>query len=612
MESIKTKLKQHSSKKNKFGIFFLLLGIWRHLNKKRKTQLSLLLVVMLFSAFGEVFSLTALLPFLTVLVSPENIFNNSIYQIFANSIRIINSNNILILLTLIFAFSAILAACIRLLNLWFNVKLAASIGTDLSCKAYNLTLNQPYEIHIQKNSSSIITTTITHTQQTVVAINLFLQLCTAIIVSIGLTIALLIVDYKVTLCAIIVFGIAYLFIALKTKNKLFTYSFNVADSTKDQLKTLQEGLGAIRDVILDKNQYIYVNKYRKADLKMRSYRARNQFIAAFPRYGLEAIGILLITFLAFLLRLEKGNSNEIIPILGAFALGAQKLLPTMQSSYKSWSLLYFYNKPLNRVLELIKLKSTNYNKIIKDKLSFQRQIKITNLSFNYKSNKENISKNINLTINKGENLGIFGKTGSGKTTLINILMGILSPNSGNIFIDDKDLFNINKTNLLKKWKNNISLVPQDIFLFDASITENIAFCVPKEKIEFQRVVNAAKIACAHEFISKTANGYQTFVGDKGIKLSGGQKQRIGLARAIYSNSELLILDESTSALDFKTEKSVIESIFNKNSNSNLTTITIAHRLSTLRYCDKIIELKDGSINGLYNNKEYVEKFKNLF
>ena len=284
----------------------------------------------------------------------------------------------------------------------------------------------------------------------------------------------------------------------------------------------------------------------------------------------------------------------------------------MQGSYKSWSLLYFYNKPLDRVLDLIKLKATEYNNVIKDKLLFQKQIKINNLSFNYEASNENISKNINLTINKGENLGIFGKTGSGKTTLINILMGILSPKSGNILIDDVDLFNKNKTHLLKKWKNNISLVPQDIFLYDASITENIAFCVPKENIEFQRVVDAAKIAFAHEFISKTLNGYETFVGDKGIKLSGGQKQRIGLARAIYSNSELLILDESTSALDFKTEKSVIESIFCKNSNSNLTTITIAHRLSTLRYCDKIIELKDGSITGLYNNKEYIEKFKNLF
>ena len=191
-------------------------------------------------------------------------------------------------------------------------------------------------------------------------------------------------------------------------------------------------------------------------------------------------------------------------------------------------------------------------------------------------------------------------------------MGILTPKKGSIFVDNTELFNVNENHLLKKWKNNIALVPQDVFLYDASILENIAFCIRKEEIDFKRVINAAKIACADEFITKTVHGYNTYVGDKGIKLSGGQKQRIGLARAIYTNSDLLILDESTSALDFKTEKSVIESIFNKNSNPNLTTITIAHRLSTLRYCDKIIELKDGSIEGLYDNKEYVEKFKNLF
>ena len=335
------------------------------------------------------------------------------------------------------------------------------------------------------------------------------------------------------------------------------------------------------------------------------------FITTFPRYLFEGIGLLFLGICGFTIFSNFDNSANIIALLGAFALGAQKLLPSMQSSYKSWSLLYFYNKPLDRILELLRLKA-NLSIPLKSKLTFKDRIKIKNLSFSYERNNENISKNINLTITKGENIGIFGRTGSGKITLINILMGILTPKSGFIFVDDTDIFNLDKTFTLKKWKNNIALVPQDVFLYDASILENIAFCVPKEKINLKRVHNAAKISCAHEFINKTKNGYDTYVGDKGIKLSGGQKQRIGLARAIYTNSDLLILDESTSALDFKTEKSVIESIFNNNSNPNLTTITIAHRLSTLRYCDKIIELKDGSINGLYNNKEYVEKFKNLF
>ena len=196
--------------------------------------------------------------------------------------------------------------------------------------------------------------------------------------------------------------------------------------------------------------------------------------------------------------------------------------------------------------------------------------------------------------------------------IINILMGILTPNKGNIIVDDIKLFDQERNYINRKWSNNIALVPQDVFLYDSSILENIAFCVPREKIDIKKVERAAKIALAHEFITNTNYGYETIIGDKGIKLSGGQKQRLGLARAIYTNSEILILDESTSALDFKTEKSVIESIFNPITNKTLTTITIAHRLSTLRFCDKIIELNNGMIKNVYNNEEFIMKFQNLF
>ena len=335
------------------------------------------------------------------------------------------------------------------------------------------------------------------------------------------------------------------------------------------------------------------------------------FITVFPRYLFEGIGLLFIGVSGIIIYSNVDNSGNVIALLGAFALGAQKLLPTMQSSYKSWSLLYFYNKPLDRILDLIAL-SSNKNTSIKGKLSFKNEIEIRNLSFSYSNDHENISKDINLKIKKGENIGIFGKTGSGKTTFINILMGILTPNKGNIFIDNLELFNQEKHDIKSKWKNNIALVPQDVFLYDSSIIENIAFCIPKNKIDVKRAINAAKIAHANEFICKTNNGYETIVGDKGIKLSGGQKQRLGLSRAIYSNREILILDESTSALDFKTEKLVMESIFNTKTIRNLTTITIAHRLSTLRYCDKVVELDSGEIKKVYNNKEFLKEFQNLF
>ena len=262
-------------------------------------------------------------------------------------------------------------------------------------------------------------------------------------------------------------------------------------------------------------------------------------------------------------------------------------------------------------MNLLKLdKNKNIN--IKDKLFFEKGIQIKNLYFFYSEKNQNIAKNINLFIKKGENIGIFGKTGSGKTTLINILMGLLSPIKGDIFIDNISLFNNKDINVLEKWRNNIAHVPQEVFLYDSTILENIAFCIPKKDIDIDRAIHAAKAANAHEFIIDSKNGYETFVGERGIKLSGGQKQRIGLARALYTNSELLILDESTSALDFKTEKLVIKSIFKKENYFSPTTIIIAHRLSTLRFCDKVIEIKDGVIKEVYSQNQFIKKFQNFF
>ncbi len=584
--------------------------LFKSLDKKRKFQFFGILFINIFNGLFEFISIGSALLFIESLTDPNKI--SSSFSFLISTFSISNEKQLITLSTIIFLTINLITTVIRILNLWLNTKFRISFLNYFSNKVYRKVINQEYYFFINQNNSELFADITSNIEKTNFFFENLLTLITSIVLSLSIILSLIKLNFYITFFSVVFFSAIYTLLGILINKRVESYSKIEMESDYSLHKTILNSLNAIKEIIISNNHEFYIKNFKQNNNNLRKYQGIIGFITTFPRYLFEGIGLLFLGISGFIIYSNFNNSANIIAILGAFALGAQKLLPAMQSSYKSWSLLYFYNKPLNRVLELIKLKSTNYNKIIKDKLSFQRQIKITNLSFNYKSNKENISKNINLTINKGENLGIFGKTGSGKTTLINILMGILSPTSGNIFIDDKDLFNLNKTNLLKKWKNNISLVPQDIFLFDASITENIAFCVPKEKIEFQRVVNAAKIACAHEFISKTASGYQTFVGDKGIKLSGGQKQRIGLARAIYSNSELLILDESTSALDFKTEKSVIESIFNKNSNSNLTTITIAHRLSTLRYCDKIIELKDGSINAIYNNKEYIEKFKNLF
>ena len=596
--------------KRSYKLFNSIILLLKSLDKKRRFQFFGILFINIFNGLFEFISIGSALLFIESLTDPNKI--SSSFSFLISTFSISNEKELITLSTIIFLTINFITTVIRIFNLWLNTKFRISFLNYISNKVYRKVINQEYYFFINQNSSELLTDLTSNIEKTNFFFENLLTLTTSIILSLGIVLSLIKLNFYITFFSVIFFSSIYTVLGIFINKRVDRYSKIEMNSSYSLNKTILNSLNAIKEIIISNNHEFYIKNFNQNNHYLRKYQGIIGFITTFPRYLFEGIGLLFLGLSGYIIYSSINNSGNIIALLGAFALGAQKLLPAMQSSYKSWSLLYFYNKPLDRVLDLIKLKATEYNNVIKDKLLFQKQIKINNLSFNYEASNENISKNINLTINKGENLGIFGKTGSGKTTLINILMGILSPKSGNILIDDVDLFNKNKTHLLKKWKNNISLVPQDIFLYDASITENIAFCVPKENIEFQRVVDAAKIAFAHEFISKTINGYETFVGDKGIKLSGGQKQRIGLARAIYSNSELLILDESTSALDFKTEKSVIESIFCKNSNSNLTTITIAHRLSTLRYCDKIIELKDGSITGLYNNKEYIEKFKNLF
>ena len=595
--------------KRSYKLLKSITDLFQAIDRKRKYQFFGIIFINILNGLFEFITIGSALLFIESLTDPNKISTS--FSFLISTFNIENDKDLVTLSTIFFLIIIFLTTLIRIFNLWLNTKFRISFINFISNKVYRKIINQDYYYFINNNNSDLLTDLTSNIDKTNFFFENLLTFTTSIIISLSIILSLIKLNFYITFSSVIFFLSIYTLLGIFINKRVEKLSKYELESNYKFIKNIQDSLNAIKEIIISNNHEFYEKNFKINNLNLRTYQGVIGFITTFPRYLFEGIGLLFLGICGFTIFSKLDNSANIIALLGAFALGAQKLLPSMQSSYKSWSLLYFYNKPLDRILELLRLKA-NESITLKSKLPFKDRIKIKNLSFSYERNNENISKNINLTITKGENIGIFGKTGSGKTTLINILIGILTPKSGFIFVDDTDIFNLDKTLTLKKWKNNIALVPQDVFLYDASILENIAFCVPKEKINLKRVHNAAKISCAHEFINKTKNGYNTFVGDKGIKLSGGQKQRIGLARAIYTNSDLLILDESTSALDFKTEKSVIESIFNKNSNPNLTTITIAHRLSTLRYCDKIIEIKDGSIKGLYNNREYVEKYKNLF
>ena len=358
-----------------------------------------------------------------------------------------------------------------------------------------------------------------------------------------------------------------------------------AEKSTQMIKSLQEGLGGIRDVLIDGSQEFYCKLYQSADLPLRRASGHNIFIAGSPRYLMEAIGMVLIASLAYFLTLQQDGLVSAIPVLGALAVGAQKLLPALQQAYGSYSAIKGSKSSFDDVLDLLNqpLESIN-TKNPSNPVRFEKNIVMENLSFRYSEDSPWILKDVNLSFVKGQTVGVVGVTGSGKSTLLDILMGLLTPTLGQLKIDNTVILKQNK----KSWQSHISHVPQSIYLADSTIQENIAFGINVDEIKQNKVFEAAKQAEISETINNLQHTYRTFVGERGVQLSGGQRQRIGIARALYKDSSVIVFDEATSALDSQTEEDIMKQI--AKTTNDQTVFLIAHRLTTLKQCDIIIKL----------------------
>ena len=571
----------------------LLLGIWGHLNRRRRIQLGCLLLVMLASGGAELVSLGAVLPFLAVLSDPEQLWQLPLIQALARRVGFTAARDLLLPATLAFAAAAVLTALIRLANLWLIGHLSATVGSDLSCEAYRRTLYQPYSVHVRRNSAAVITGTTTQIGRTVSALTSLLQLLTSAVVAVGLLAGLLLIDWKVALAAAALFGSAYGLLAITARNQLRLNSQKISEAARQQIKALQEGLGAIRDVLLDGNQRTYVEIYQQSDRPQRLLQANNQFLAAFPRYAVEALGLVAIALLGSLLVLQKGSGSAVIPLLGALALGAQRLLPALQQVYGSWSSLKGFNADLAGVLAMLNQPLPTQVSVA-EPLHLRHSIHFEGVYFRYGAEQPEVLSGLDLQIRRGERVGLIGSTGSGKSTTVDLLMGLLEPNAGRILVDGLDLYDPEHPDRLAGWRASIAHVPQSIYLADSSIAENIAFGVPHQQIDLERVKLASEQAQIASFVESSPEGYWTFVGERGIRLSGGQRQRIGIARALYKQVDLLVLDEATSALDNATEDAVMAAV--EGLSMDLTIVMVAHRLSTLKNCDRVIRLAQGALS----------------
>ena len=564
----------------------MLTRLWNHLSKRRQKQFALMQVFAIIVSFFEMASLGAVIPFLTVLAEPETVFQNEYIQPFISFLQITQPSELALPITLVFILLTILSALIRFIFLWALTRLSQQAGADLSINIYRHTLFQDYAIHVARNSSEVINGIITKTTTvTKGVIAPVLNLISTTVTIIGIILVLVAINIFVTLTAFIGLGSLYLLVMFLTRRNLSGNSKRIADKSDLMVKSLQEGLEGIREVLLNSNQQFYVNLYKNSDLQMRKATWRNELIFSGPRFLMEAIGIGIVAIIAYLATLQLGGINQFLPVLGAFVLGAQKLLPAIQKAYASYSRIKGSAYSLDDVLELLDQPIPDDAGLPSSSpITFKHSIELKNLSFRYSDESPWILKDLNLIIPKGSVIGVIGSTGCGKSTLLDIIMSLLSPTSGDLLIDNMVIDNTNK----KSWQTHISSVPQDIYLSDGTIEENIAFGLPREEINKSRVKIAAQQAQIGQLVESWDDGYETIVGERGARLSGGQRQRIGVARALYRQSDVLILDEATSALDDDTELAVMDAI--NNFDHNVTVIIIAHRLTTLKNCDMILSL----------------------
>jgi ATP-binding cassette, subfamily B, bacterial PglK len=577
--------------KNIIPISKLIFQLWQRMSLRRKHQFILLVFLMIIASFAEIISIGIVIPFLSALTSPEIFFVNPLAQPLISVLRIENANQLIFPLTIIFCLSAILSGGIRLILLMITTHLSFATGSDFGIDIYQRTLYQPYKIHINRNSSEIING-ISNKANLVIYSVIFpaLTLVCNSFMLFAILITLIYINPIISIFTVAIFGSIYILLVKYTSNNKIKNSRSIAEQSTQIIKSLQEGLGGIRDVLIDGSQHIYCEIFRRANAPLRKAQANNQIISLSPRFIMESLGMVLIAGLAFYLFKKPHGASEAIPLLGVLALGAQKILPILQQSYQAWSSIQGSYASLEDTLLLINqpLPSNSFSKKM-IKINFNRDIKFDNVSFRYHSDFHDVIKHLNFSIRKGERVGVIGATGSGKTTAIDILMGLLEPTSGTLKVDGKA---ITKRNV-RGWQKRIAHVPQAIFLSDTTIAENIAFGIDKKDINLDRVRDAANKAELQDVINKLPNQYNTLVGERGIRLSGGQRQRIGIARALYKNADILVFDEATSALDNKTEESVIKSI--EALGKEITVIMIAHRITTLKKCSKVIELADGKI-----------------
>ncbi|WP_217650706.1 ABC transporter ATP-binding protein [Spirulina major] len=575
--------------------------LWVYLSGRRRRQLVMLLVLMIASSLSEVVSLGAVIPFLGALSNAERLLTNPRLEPWLTTLRIVTANQLVTVLAIVFVLAVLIANGLKLVTVYYQTHLGSVIGSNLSCQVYENTLHQPYPFHVQQNSSDLIQLVTTDTSSLTQGVLIpGLAIITNSITTVALTCALLVIDSQVVLISAVVLGGTYGLIYRQQKAILRRNSQVMTEAGQDRIKSVQEGIGGIRDVLLNSSQGFFQTVYDQCDRKVRRAIADNTIVPYTPRYTVEAVAMTAIALLALTLG-RDGDFSQAIPVLGSLALGANRLLPVLQQSFSALAQIQGNYSALDRVLRGLERSVSPIPFQSQPRpLELTQSLQLSEVWFRYRPELDWTLQDLNLTIAARTTVGFVGSTGSGKSTTADLILGLLEPEKGQILVDGQPL----QGERLRQWQQGVAHVPQHIFLSDGTIAENIAFGVPVSAINRGQVAKAARLAQIEEFVLGLPAQYETYVGERGIRLSGGQRQRIGIARALYRNTSVIVFDEATSALDNATEREVMAAI--DGLSGEFTIILIAHRLSTVERCDHVVELEQGRVVAQGTYEELIE------
>ena len=582
----------NSEKKNAAGLFFLILIM----------------------AFLDMLGVASILPFISMLANPQlletNVFLIKLFEI-AQNFGILNIKQFIFALGVLVFVLLIVSLSFRILTAYFQVRFTLMREYSIGKRLLENYLHQPYSWFLNKHSAKLGKNILSEINEVIYqSIVPFMNLISQGAVSIAIIILLILTDPVLAMGVSIVLATSYGAIFFLMKNFLSQIGKDRLEANEKRFSVIQEAFGAAKEMKVGALEQTYVNQFSKPAKTYAKNQSIAQLISQLPRFLLECIafgGMILLVL--FLINDDKKFVN-IIPVISLYAFAGYRLMPALQQVYSALAQLRFSGPALDSLhKDLVNLQflKNNSNKIIR--LPLTKSIRLDNIFFNYPNSEKKSLNNINITIPAFKKVGIIGPTGSGKTTLIDLILGLLDPNNGNLLIDEKNITHENK----RMWQKNIGYVPQQIYLSDASIASNIAFGLDFNDINKKSIERASKIANLHEFvINELPDGYNTIVGERGVRLSGGQRQRIGIARALYHDPQLLLLDEATSALDNNTEELIMNSI--DKLKNKITIIIVAHRLSTVKNCDTVFLLEKGLVKAqgsFYEIQQNNKNFNNL-